>query len=1131
MNNKIKLFILAIIGIWTTINGNAQVPEQISYQAVIRDADGNPLTNQEITLKVNFISGNSSALYYSEEHTAQTTAQGIALLKLGGGTAVSGNFSDIDWASGNILLKMELEQNQSWIDLGSTQLLSVPFAFYAASGNGGENGISIDWLGSFAEQPSNPALNQAFYSSTDKCAYIWNGNSWQPMVFDGSQGPQGEQGLPGENGISIDWLGSFAEQPSNPTLNQAFYSSTGKCAYIWNGNSWQSMTFDGSQGPQGEQGLPGENGISIDWLGTLTTPPSSPLLNQAYYNSTLKVSYIWNGSSWKVIAHDGSLGPQGPIGPEGPQGPAGTGLNNKGDWVSGTTYDPGDYVFAENSSQTGNSMWIVQSEIAFASTTEPRLDASNWVEFEAPAGPQGEKGISIEWLGTYPAAPSSPTTNQGYYNSIDKKSYIWDGDSWEILSQDGEQGPAGILVEGTTGQTLRHNGTSWVASSTLYNNDTNIGININTPTQKLDVNGNLRLRGFLYDYNNTEGTAGQLLSKGTNGVVWQSPTWLTGSGTSGNMAIWNGTSSITDLPNLSFANSLSVQGNPTTNPDDPIFEVKNSKGDVIFGVYQEGVRINISDDAITKGAKRGFAVGGLTNQTKTGPIEYLRITPDSARVYVKQNPSSPGAKGGFAVEGLIDQTKTVISQNMFFIAPDSARIYVNNSQKGAKRGFAVGGLTNATKGTVDNFLNLTPDNYFIGHKSGTKSTGLYNSTVGYQSGMGLTSGSYNVLMGYNSGLNNSEGNSNIFIGYETGKNNIDGSQNIAIGKNAAFTNTSGDNNIVIGENAGYSLTTGNHNTLIGSGAGYSHTNQEFNVMIGTAAGYRINASGWNGSFNTFVGINTGFKIKNSKENVFLGTNAGYMLEEGNSNTIVGIDAGRGGGDDPNNYHSYTTYRNTMLGCQAGRNLLTGNNNVFIGYQAGYSESNVSNKLYIANSSINPPLIYGDFSSIKLGINTTTLTSTLNVGGDITTSGSINATTVNANVTGNVTGDVTGNVTGDITGKVNNITMTSFTLSVNGEVVSIPSLDFKLTYSVDDRMITLLNNNSTQNCNYRIVRQTTSGLTPTIDVVLALDKIMLMEFAHDGEGCELHFCDEDETANCSVWLTYIHGKIIGHYVMF
>lgn len=52
---------------------------------------------------------------------------------------------------------------------------------------------------------------------------------------------------------------------------------------------------------------------------------------------------------------------------------------------------------------------------------------------------------------------------------------------------------SGGVGSGTSGQTLRHNGTSWVANSILVNNGTNVGVGATNPAYKLDVSGNLRV--------------------------------------------------------------------------------------------------------------------------------------------------------------------------------------------------------------------------------------------------------------------------------------------------------------------------------------------------------------------------------------------------------------------------------------------------------------------------------------------------------------------------------------------------------------------------------------------------------------------------------------------------------------
>jgi len=49
--------------------------------------------------------------------------------------------------------------------------------------------------------------------------------------------------------------------------------------------------------------------------------------------------------------------------------------------------------------------------------------------------------------------------------------------------------PASGLPSGTSGQTLRHDGTSWVANSVIFNNGTNVGIGTASPGQKLTIAG------------------------------------------------------------------------------------------------------------------------------------------------------------------------------------------------------------------------------------------------------------------------------------------------------------------------------------------------------------------------------------------------------------------------------------------------------------------------------------------------------------------------------------------------------------------------------------------------------------------------------------------------------------------
>ncbi len=118
---------------------------------------------------------------------------------------------------------------------------------------------------------------------------------------------------------------------------------------------------------------------------------------------------------------------------------------------------------------------------------------------------------------------------------------------------------------------------------------------------------------------------------------------------------------------------LIVKGDASIPADSAIFEVRNKDGQVVFAVYQEGVRIYV-DDTGSKAisSKGGFAVGGY-NATKSLTNEYLRVTPDSVRIYIEEGTGSKSisTKGGFAVGGY-NATKIIPTDYFNISASDSA---------------------------------------------------------------------------------------------------------------------------------------------------------------------------------------------------------------------------------------------------------------------------------------------------------------------------------------------------------------------------------------------------------------------------------------------------------------------------
>jgi uncharacterized protein (TIGR02145 family) len=125
-----KLFTLLALIVITTIN--AQAPQGFNYQATVRNSAGALIINQNVLFKFNIMLNSQTSLpVYSETHQAPTDDLGQVNLVIGTGTATTGTFSAINWGNGNYFLGIELNIGSGYVAMGTTQLLSVPYALYA----------------------------------------------------------------------------------------------------------------------------------------------------------------------------------------------------------------------------------------------------------------------------------------------------------------------------------------------------------------------------------------------------------------------------------------------------------------------------------------------------------------------------------------------------------------------------------------------------------------------------------------------------------------------------------------------------------------------------------------------------------------------------------------------------------------------------------------------------------------------------------------------------------------------------------------------------------------------------------------------------------------------------------------
>ena len=166
-----KLFALLVL--IATIAANAQAPQGFNYQATVRNSAGNLLLNQIVLVKFNVLQNSATGtIVYSESQSANTDDLGQINLVVGKGTATTGTFSTINWGIGSYYLGIELNSGTGYVAMGTTQLLSVPYALYAGnSQNKGKTSILI--TGNITNEQAAAQITAEFGPYTEN-VYIQN---------------------------------------------------------------------------------------------------------------------------------------------------------------------------------------------------------------------------------------------------------------------------------------------------------------------------------------------------------------------------------------------------------------------------------------------------------------------------------------------------------------------------------------------------------------------------------------------------------------------------------------------------------------------------------------------------------------------------------------------------------------------------------------------------------------------------------------------------------------------------------------------------------------------------------------------------------------------------------------------
>lgn len=280
--NKMKKILITFSALLLINSLNAQAPQKMSYQSVIRNTSNALLSNTNVGIQVSILQGSSTGVAsYIERHTTLTNQNGLATIEIGNGTVIAGNFSGIDWSNGPYFIKTETDPNggTTYSISATSQLLSVPYALYA------ENS------GSSVPGPQGPAGPQGPVGPTGPA-----GPDQQTLSFSGTT-----LSISGGNSVNLNSLVNDAD--ANPSNEIQSLTLVGSTLSISGGNS-VTLPSGGAGGTLDQSYDFGGAGLGR----SITTDAGAVQINNSGSNTTgLEVNSAVNNST-AVLANVSGVG-------------------------------------------------------------------------------------------------------------------------------------------------------------------------------------------------------------------------------------------------------------------------------------------------------------------------------------------------------------------------------------------------------------------------------------------------------------------------------------------------------------------------------------------------------------------------------------------------------------------------------------------------------------------------------------------------------------------------------------------------------------------------------------------------------------------------------------------------------
>jgi hypothetical protein len=1004
MLKKVIQSALLLVVLFTTVQSYAQVsqaPDGIQFQALATDANGHPAAGRVIYVKDAIIAKTATGtIVYSETFKVTASSAGIFTIVLGKGTYASGvsSIANIDWANGPFFLNLKIaveptvptaswNVNNEYVDLGTSQFWSVPYALYSGGVKGLDTKLNI---------ADTAAMLKPYFTAINLKANI------ESPTFTGTV-----------SGITKAMVG-LANVDNTSDLNKPISTAT-QTALDLKANTADVNTS-----------------LALKANAADVTTSLALKANAADVTTALALKAnaadVTTSLALKANAADVT-----------------TALDLKVDKVTGKALSTNDYTTAEKTklaaiigTNTGdqdlsalatNSALALKANATDVSTAlDLKVDKVTGKELSTNDYTTAEKTKLAAITGTNTGDQINITGNAATATKLATPRNIngiaFDG-SENITIAAAASTLSGIVqvVNGGTGSNTKNfvdlNSDQTIAGLKTFNKDivvnsVMIGKGGNTQADNIAI-GNGARSGNINTGGNANIAIGSDAQKNNTGFYNVSL---------GNANLVNGSGDEnTALGYTVMANNTSGMRNTGVG----LFSFyQNTTGNYNTAIGHGSLGLNTTGSYNTAlGTSADVATNNLTNATAIG---YGASVDASNRIQLGNTSVSNVKTSGTITAGVVTYPNTHGANGQVLSSTGNGTLSWTTPSTTATSYSGVlpienGGTSQTTLPGIKSILGLLSNNIAIGNEAGTPNQGVNANTIAIGGGAGRgNQGASSIAIGYVSGDQNQGANS-ISIGGNAAQAG-QGSQAVAIGY-AAGQNSQGANAVAIGTFAGQSgqaansiaiNATGTNTPLNPQNSGLfvdpiRSTTATTNLLFYNTTSKEITAATGNGSFvdlttaQTIAGTKTfnsditvnGVKIGrgngNNDQNVAVGadalasgtgtrntavgygamrqysgtsfdnnTSVGYFnmlgLTTGGANTSMGGETMFAVGSGANNtaignhtLMNATTSGNTVLGADAGNTITSGSLNTIIGFQANVGTNSLYNATAIGNGAV------------------------------------------------------------------------------------------------------------------------------------------------------------------------------------